>query len=91
MFVTTRLLESRYGVFQKGEEVSEKIAKEYFRYVKEVNKTSKAPKEELLVETPSPVDVKIEELEKEIAEETQELAEEIKEVKKLKKSKRAKK
>lgn len=53
MYVAKKLLETNKGIFKKGEEVSEEIAKKYFRYVEEIEG-------ELLTETPSTVGVKIE-------------------------------
>lgn len=65
MFVTTRQLETSVGVFQAGAEVSEEVAAMYPRYVQEVKGSKQAPKspepkEELLTEAPSAVEVEVE-------------------------------
>jgi len=63
MFITTRLLETNEGVFKKGDTISDELARKYFRYVEEVKpktkskKKTKEPKEELLFETPTQVEV----------------------------------
>lgn len=76
MYRTTKLIETNRGVFRKGVEVDADIAKRYSRYVEEVKKPKKAkkqkvekveaPKEELLIETPSAVEVEVEETKEEV-------------------------